>query len=574
MTDFRRLDPARRQAGPLQLDLVEAYVGGRVSRREFFRRGTALGLSLGTLGIIATACGDANETGTTAATGGNTGAGGTTAEGATTTAGAAKTGGTIRVASIAPAGPLDPVAMIDLGSYGVVNQSFEYLVYSRGNLELTPGLAESWEPNEDGSEWTFKLRQGVPWQGGGELTPDDVIATMERLVKAGNSALKGIIEAGSVTSPDPTTVVFRLTGPNGNLPYLVSNDNSQAPITPKDYAAGTTLDKQPNGTGPWKLTKYDAKTGATFVRNDDWWGGQTPLDGQEWTFFGDLQPQVVAMQQGQVDVVVQFSVLGGEGLLNDANVNVVTLKSAAHRQIWMRTDKGQFADKRVRQALGHTLDREAMVQALFQGKADIGNDNVIAPVYPYADPSVPQRPKDIAKAKELLQAAGASNITATLHAVKLQEIPDLAVLVKGGAQEAGVTLNVSVEDGSTFYGQAWCPAKPADPPCSGADEIGIVDYGHRGTPDVYLNAALKTAGVWNSSQYQSQEFDEAFRAYQAAVGVDAQTTAAKRLQEIQLEDSPILVPFFYNYLLAHSKKFQGVETTALGQLFVEKASQV
>jgi hypothetical protein len=176
----------------------------------------------------------------------------------------------------------------------------------------------------------------------------------------------------------------------------------------------------------------------------------------------------------------------------------------------MRVDKGQFADKRVRQALGHTLDREAMVQALFKGKADIGNDNVIAPVYPYADPSVPQRPKDIAKAKELLQAAGVSNITATLHAVKLQEIPDMAVLVKGGAQEAGITLNVSVEDGSTFYGQAWCPAKPADPPCSGADEIGIVDYGHRGTPDVYLNASLKTAGVWNSSQYQSQEFDEAF----------------------------------------------------------------
>jgi ABC-type transport system substrate-binding protein len=72
---------------------------------------------------------------------------------------------------------------------------------------------------------------------------------MERLVTAGNSALKGIIESGSVTSPDATTVVFKLTGPNGNLPNLVSNDNSQSPITPKDYKVGTTLDKQPNGTG-------------------------------------------------------------------------------------------------------------------------------------------------------------------------------------------------------------------------------------------------------------------------------------------------------------------------------------
>ncbi len=464
--------------------------------------------------------------------------------------------------------------MIDLGSYGVVCQCFEYLVYSRGDLQLAPGLAESWKPNADGSEWTFKLRQGVKWQDGSPFTADDVIATMERLVKAGNSALKGIIQAGSVTSPDPTSVVFKLTGPNGNLPYLVSTDNSQSPITPKDYAAGTTLDKKPAGTGPWKLTKYDAKQGATFVRNETWWGGKTLLDGQQWTFFADLQPQVVAMQQGQVDCVIQFSALGGEGLLNDPNINVVTLRAATHREIWMRCDKGQFKDKRVRQAVAYTFDRQAMIQSLFRGKADLGNDHVFAPVYPYYDSSVPQRQQDIAKAKSLLQAAGVTNLTATLHAVKLQDIPDLAVLVKSGAAQAGIKLNVSVEDSSTFYGKNWCPATPKDPPCSGAADIGIVDYGHRGTPDVYLNAALSTGGVWNSSQYSSPDFDAAFKAFQASVGVDAQKTAAKKLEEIMVEDTPIGLPYFYNYLLAHSKKFQNVQVTALGQLFVERASQV
>ena len=108
-----------------------------------------------------------------------------------------------------------------------------------------------------------------------------------------------------------------------------------------------------------------------------------------------------------------------------------------------------------------------------------------------------------------------TGLTATLHAGQLQEIPDLATLLKSQAAEAGITLNIELESLNTFYGAAWCPAEPADPPCSGAADLGIVDYGHRATPDVYLNAALKTKGIWNSSQYASSEFDGAFTEFQA-----------------------------------------------------------
>jgi peptide/nickel transport system substrate-binding protein len=564
MPDYRRLDPIRRGAEPLHLDLIEAFTSGRLTRRDFMRRGTVLGLSLSTLGAVAAACGGSSGGTGSAATGIGGGGGG----------GSVKQGGTMRVASIAPAGPLDPVAMVDLASYAAVAQCFEFLTYSLGNLELTSGLAESWKPNSDGSEWTFVIRKGVTWQDGSPLTSDDIIATFERLVKAGNSGLSGVIESGSVTASDANTIVFRLVSPNGNLPYLVSSDNPQTVITPKAFASGMTLDKAPNGTGPWKLQQYDAKTGATYVRNDAWWGGKTKLDSVDWTYFQDLQPQVVALQSGQTDAVVQFSVLGGEGLLSASNVKVIRLKSAAHREIWMRCDKGQFTDKRVRQALGYTLDRKAMVQSLFKGFADVGNDNPFAPVYPYTDTSVPQRAHDPAKAKQLLSAAGVSGLTATLHAVKLQDIPDLAVLVKTNAADAGITLNVSVEDAGPFYGKSWCPAQPANPPCSGDAELGIVDYGHRGTPDVYLNAALSTGGVWNSSQYASKAYDAAFHAFQASVGVDAQRAAAGNIERILLEDSPILFPYFYNYLSAHSDKFAGIEVTALGHMFLAKAGRV
>ena len=103
---------------------------------------------------------------------------------------------------------------------------------------------------------------------------------------------------------------------------------------------------------------------------------------------------------------------------------------------------------------------------------------------------------------------------------------------------------------------------------------GIVDYGHRATPDVYLNAALSTGGIWNSSQYSSPEFDAAFAAYAASVGVEAQTAACKTIQEILLADTPVIVPYFYDYISGFSNKFTGVRVSALGQMFLDQAATV
>ena len=90
---------------------------------------------------------------------------------------------------------------------------------------------------------------------------------------------------------------------------------------------------------------------------------------------------------------------------------------------------------------------------------------------------------------------------------------------------------------------------------------------------MYLNAALSTGGIWNSSQYSSPEFDAAFAEYQAAIGVEAQTAACKTIEEILVEDTPIVVPYFYNYISGCSNKFTGVRVSALGQMFLDQASR-
>ena len=553
--DYSQLDKVRRRTtNPLQLDIVESFVHGRLTRREFIQRGTLIGLSLGSISAVIAACGGTTPGGSAAASGGTV-------------------GGNIRVACQRPKS-LDPVTMVDLASYGLTAQSFEFLCTLNATADdIAPGLALKWTPDATNSIWKFDLRQGVTWHDGTPFTSADVVATMERLVTAGNSGLKGVIVAGSAVATDPNTVTFTLAGPNGNFPYLVSVFNAQALITPAAYVVGTTLDKTPAGTGAWKMTSYDITSGAKFARNEKWWGGQTPLATTEFTFFDDTGAMVTAYQGGQIDAIVQFDVLTGAPLFTDANFTVVDTPTTNHREIWMRCDKGQFTDKRVRQAFALSIDRPALIQSLFKGKAVLGNDHVIAPFYPYFSDTVPQRAQDIAKAKQLLSDANATGLTATLQYGKLNEIPDLAVLLQSQAAQAGITITPAGGDNNPFYDLHWCPPN-GNPPCSGADEFGIVDYGHRASPDVFLNSAFKSGGAWNSSQYSSPEFDAAFKEFQSAVGVDAQKAACAKIETIMNEDVPAAIPYYYNYLSGNSKKFKGVYTCALGQMFLSTASAV
>jgi len=214
-----------------------------------------------------------------------------------------------------------------------------------------------------------------------------------------------------------------------------------------------------------------------------------------------------------------------------------------------------------------------MIETLFKGRASKGNDHPIAPFFPYFDDTVTQRDQDIPAAQALLAEAGVEGLTAVLQIPNLQEIPELAQLIVSGAAQAGITLQIAQESTETFYGSQWCPAEPADPPCSGAAELGIVDYGDRPTPDIYLNAALKSNGVWNSSQYMNPDFDAAFVEFQGSVDVESQRAACKSMETILNDDAPIGLPFFYNFLSGHSTAFQNVQVTAIGQMFLQKASQ-
>lgn len=573
--DWKRLDSARTNSGDLEVDLIEAYAQKRIPRRDFMKRGAIIGLSVPFMGAIIAACGSDDDDGST-----------DTAPAGSTPAAGGSAGGNIIVAiqqGDSSTG-LDPVNMLDLGTYNVTSQSFEYLVGlgDDGNIAAT-ALATGWTPNDTGDVWTFDLRPGVTWQNGSEFTSADVAATMDRLVQVGNAGLDGVIGEGAVDASDPTKAVFTLIEPNGNFPVLVSLFNAQTLITPADYSNGTTLDERPDGTGAWILDSFDASTfTAKFVRNPDWWGGQTPLDSTELRGFADLPGTgVTAMQSRDIDMIQQFSVIGGEGLLDDPAFTVLSPPSSAHRQVWFNLAKPDFAEKAARQALAWSLDRQQMVDTLFAGRAEIANDHPVLSSLPFYDPdAVEQRSRDIDQAKSLLAEAGLDSIDVTLQTGDLQDIPDLAAIIQQNAAEAGINVTVNTQSNSTFYEAGWCPelygvesSDPSTLPCESSFAFGIVDYGHRPVPDIFLGSALASGGVWNSSNYANPEFDAKLSDYRRAVDVDGQKAAISEIQKILWDDVPAVYPYFYNYLSGHDESVSGAQATALGHTILSAATK-
>jgi peptide/nickel transport system substrate-binding protein len=558
----RRVDEIRGDSSELENHLIDEFVYGKISRRELIRRGTVVGMSLPVLSFIAAACGgDDDES-----------AGAT---GATDTTGAVAGGGTVRVALIQPTTAPNPLLVQDEGGAGVLGTTGEYLSFSDENLALQPRLAESWEPNADGTAWTFKIRQGVKFHSGATLTANDVVQTFEKLINPdggsanAQSALGGVLSPGNMEAPDDATVVFNLDAANGNFPTLVSSANYNAIIIPADLDPadwGKTFD----GTGPFKLDKFTPKVGVTISRFDGWWGGSATPDAVDVKFYDDEAAMVVAIQGDEVDFVEHFSVAGGQALLDNPDVQVIAIATATHRQLHMRTDKEPFTDKRVRQAIALSIDRNALVDGLWEGKADLGNDSPFAPLYPSTDPSVPQREQDIEQAKQLLADAGMGDgFDVQLDTWNGFEIPDLAQLVKGYAEQIGVNIKLKITDAGTYYGDGvfgkstWLDSV-----------MGITDYGHRPVPNVYLTAALSgdpKIGVWNSAHFKNQQYDELVTQYVAALDVDSQRAVAKQIQELLLDETPIVFPYFYNFLSAAKPNLQGAVSAATGQFDLSKA---
>ncbi|MGH3050563.1 MAG: ABC transporter substrate-binding protein [Gaiellaceae bacterium] len=539
--------------------LLDDFVSGEYDRGEFLRRATILGVSTS---VVASALAALGETPLAFA--------GT---------GAAKVGGRIRVGIIpGPTKDLEPHTLADLGGFEAAGIAGEFLNRATSTLGLRPELATSWTANKTATVWTFKLRPNVKFQSGQSFGADDVVATYNRLVdpKSGSQALSafsGVLSPGGIKKVDNLTVAFHLDAPNANFPFLTCSTTYQAIILPADYQLGTFTSK-PQTTGAFQITSYTPGVGAKYDRFPGWWGGHAPLDGVDATFYTEDAAVVSGLLGNQLDLVGQVNVTSGRALLHNSNVQILQARGASHREVAVRGDlSNPFKDWRVRQALALTLDRPAIVKTLFSGYSDLGNDSPFAPAYP-STAKVPQRHKDLKKAKQLLEAAGyGKGFSITLTTEQVGEIPQLAQIIASSAKAIGIKIKLQVLTSAKYFAgtQTGKPDGWGTTPWLNAP-ISITDWGHRPVPNVVLTAAFKSKGVWNAAHYSNKKVDSLIDSYVGAVALKDQKKYSKQIELALLHDSPVLVPYFYYYLQAASKRVKGYQGDAIGQIYLSKTS--
>ena len=422
------------------------------------------------------------------------------------------TGGIIRVATQRPAAPLDPIAMQDLVELRPRRPVVR--VPARPSIRRPATSGRVWPCRGSPTTTTASGRSScdtdATWHDGSPFTADDVVATMDRLAAAGNAGPEGRHRRGlgrGHGSDDRDLHAARAPTATSRISCRSSTPSRSS--RPVAYETGTTAGRATRpGPAPGSSTTTTQHDRRRLLAQRRPGGAARPRSTAiEFSFFDETGPMVTAYQGGQIDAIVQFDVNSGRVALQRPELQgqrgghdqpPPDLDARGHRPVHRQArPPGPGPDA------GSGRDDPAAVQGPGPSSA---NDHVIFSVYPYFDESVSRSGRATSTRPSSCSPTPARrDLTADLHvATAYLEIADLAVLLQEpGRRRRGSPSNPAVESLGTFYGAQWCPAEPADPPCSGAAELGIVDYGHRATPDVFLNAALATKGIWNSSQYTS-----------------------------------------------------------------------
>lgn len=339
---------------------------------------------------------------------------------------------------------------------------YEYLVYLDADGNTEPGLAESWEMANGGKTWTFKLREGVPFSDPscGTVTAADVKFSIDRLIdedsRAGPaSTMRRIID--TVETPDDLTVVVNLKAPDFLLDKGYFGEAQQLGIVCKSYVEGLGTSEAkatPVGTGPYALeSSIDGSEIVVSLREGDHWRATPQFEKIVFKAVPEEATRVAMLQAGEADIApVSFDSIPG---LKNADIRIVSAEKTWSPVIRLggivQTDPARFnpdlpwADKRVRQALNYAVDKQTIVDELFQGQGTVANADT--PVEAWN--SVPPYPYDPEKAKELLAEAGyADGFPITLKTFVTTPGAELPLMAEAAALYwADIGIDVTIEPG-------------------------------------------------------------------------------------------------------------------------------
>jgi peptide/nickel transport system substrate-binding protein len=333
---------------------------------------------------------------------------------------------------------LDPTAgaaaAIDEVVYANV---FEGLTRIGPNGEVMPALAESWEISDDGKTYTFKLRTGVKFHDGSDFNAEDVKFSLDRArAPESTNAQKPLFEAiQNVEVVDPATVRVTLSQPTGS--FLYNMGWGDAVIVAPETAEGNK--EKPVGTGPFKFDNWAKGSSITISKAEGYWGEPVALEKAEFRIIPDAAAAIPAMLSGDVQAFPNMP--AGEALpqiQSDPRFKVVIGSTEGETILTINNKKPPFDNVKVRQAIAHALDRQAIIEA---GSSGLGTPigSHFAPHHPAYVDLTGAYPHDPEKAKALLKEAGHESIKATL------KLPPPAYARDGGQVIASQLRNVGIE---------------------------------------------------------------------------------------------------------------------------------
>ena len=472
----------------------------------------------------------------------------------------------------------------DASSRPIYNRLVEF---ERGTTNVNPGLAESWEVSEDGLEITFKLRPGVKFHTTEWFTPtrdfnaDDVLFSFNRQLDKSHAWNQYVSGAGweyfdgmdmpnilkEIVKVDDMTVKFVLNKPEA--PMIANLGMDFASILSAEYAAqletsGTkdNLNQQPVGTGPFKFLAYQKDAVIRYQAHGDYWGGKQAIDDLVFAISTDSSVRIQKLLAGECHVTLQPNPADLDMLRADENLQVLQQEGLNVGYLAYNTTQPPFDQAEVRKALNMAINKEAIIDAVFQGTGSIAKNPIPPTMWSYND-AIEDDPYDPDAARAMLEEAGISDLSMKVWAMPVTRPYNpnarrMAELIQADFANIGVTVEIV----SYEWGEYLKKSRELDR--DGAILLGWT--GDNGDPDNFLATLLSCAAVENSNRAQwcHEPYDKIVTEAKQTLDKDERTRLYEEAQVIFKEQAPWATIAHSLVFMPMSKNVQGYIMDPLG----------
>lgn len=439
---------------------------------------------------------------------------------------------------------LDPATWASQVPYLFGRNWAEQLVEVTPDGQIAPKLAEEFGASDDAKVWTFKIRKGVSFHNGKELTPDDVIATLERHSDANSkSGALGLMGGIDTIKTDGQNVVITLREGDADLPYLMADFHLM--IQPNggkdDPGAGI-------GTGPYKVAVNEPGVRHVGERFDGYWNAENRgfVDQLEIIVINDATARTAALQSGQVDMInrVEPKIVGL--IKNVPGVTIRNIAGRGHYVLIMHCNAAPFDNNDLRLALKHAVDREEMLQKILMGYGSIGNDIPVNATYPLFS-EIEQRTFDPEKAAFHYKKSGHSGpILLRTSDVAFPGAVDAAQLYQQSCAKAGITIEVKREPGDGYWSEVW-----------NKQPFSTSYWEGRPTQNQMYTTAYYSKADWNDTRFFRDDFDKLLIQARSELNPDKRKAMYKSMGEMVHNDGGVIVPMFNDFIDATGPRVAG-----------------